>query len=881
MPLHRLRALAIRVLNLVRRTQLDRDLREQIDAHIQQLEDDLAQRGMERDAARATARRAIGNSLLVRERARDQQAFPALDTLMSDIRLAARRLRRQCWTTVVSTLALACGIGATAAAWSLFSQVVLRPLPVHDPDRLVIVGSRFHQHGYPLYAALRESGVFEGVAAVGSRTLPVGRDRTVPGLAYFASHEFFDVLGIRPTLGRDFEPEDDRRGAPLVAMLSDRYWRRELGARPDVVGAQVVVSGRSAVVIGIVPRDFRGLDLTEPADIYLPLHAAAHPEWPATIPNLLDQDATRAAAWLTIVGRLGASVDAAQVTARLRTLLPDVVRSNGTRAVTSLSDAAIPRSAVWSTQSFGLLVGVTMALLLAIGCLAAGVLLLLRTEARRDEFAVCLALGASRRRLIRGVVMEGALLALAGLLLAVPASAWLLAGTRAFELPDGVQVDLSLVSVDPSALLVAGATALVATLTVSIAAGGFVFAVGVTGGRRPHPGATPRLARARTRTFLAAGQVALSVVLLAGATLFARSLAGALAVGPGDSIRRLVTGTIDPRDYGHTNEQAAQFFGALEQRLRSHPAIVAVSIAKPYTNSLGGVTLVDGVPHQFASFIYYQGVDEQYFATLGLPAIAGRGFSASDGEDSRSVAIVSESFARLLARGGDPVGRRLGPIWWRPKDTSATIVGVVPDVVTNLTLRSPYVIYMPVAQMPGRARRTFFVRTPADPDATIDIVTGAIRAIDPAIVPPSMQTIGERVDEQLRAQRIGMLAMGGVGVASVLLTALGAYVLAASLVMRRRRELGIRAALGASRSHLGLIVLREAGVVAVGGVLAGVAIVRAGLEPIRAFLFQIEPFDPPSVVSAATVLLLLVAAVSLKPALAAMRVDVARTLAEE
>jgi predicted permease len=523
----------------------------------------------------------------------------------------------------------------------------------------------------------------------------------------------------------------------------------------------------------------------------------------------------------------------------------------------------------------------TVALLLAIGCLAGGALLLLRTEARRDELAMCLSLGASKGRLVRGVVIEGALLAGAGLVAALPASAWLVSGIRAFELPGGVQIDLSAMPVDTYALLAAGGAALLATLVVALVAGSFVISVGVATGQRPQAGATPRLARARMRTILGAGQVAISLVLLAGAALFARSIAGALTLGPGDEVRRLVTGTINPLAYGYTEEQASAFFDALRERLHEGGGIDAVSIANPYSNMLGGVTLVDGAPRQFPSFIYYQGVDEQYFPMLGLPLVAGRGFSEADRGESPAVAIVSESLGRLLAGGGTPIGRMLGPIWWRGRETGASVAGVVPDIVTNIALRSPYVIYMPEAQMPGLAPRTLFVRTAADPAMAMREVASAVRDLDPAIAPPPMQTVGERLDEQLRAQRFGMLAMGGVGVAAALLTALGVYVMAASLSVRRRRELGIRSALGAPRAHLGLIILREAGVVAGSGIVAGIAALRAGIEPVRAFLFQIEPFDPVSIGIAAALLAAVVLMVSLQPARAAMRVDVARILAEE
>lgn len=878
--MHRLRVLAVRLVNLFRRTTLDRDLREQIESHLQMLEDDFIRRGMEPSAARVSARRALGNQLLVRELARDQQSFAPLDTLASDVRLAARRLRRQPGTAVASVLALSAGIAAATTCWTLLSTVLLHPLPVHDSDSLVIVGSRFNQHGYPLYTRVGNSGVFEATAGGGSLEVLVGREHPEPAVAYFASHDFLDVLGVSPALGRDFTAVDDRRGAPQVAMLSHRYWQHAFGGRRDVLGAEVVVAGQPATVVGILPRQFRGLDLTELPDVYLPLHTVELSDAAGGGQGFLTVDARTAVSWITVIGRLRPDTEQAQVANRLSALFPDASWSRTPDAVTSLNAAAVPTTAGWLTFASGLLIAVTVALVLATGCLAAGSLLVLRTEARRDELAMCLALGASKARLVRGVVAEGGLLALAGLLTALPASAWLLAGIRVFELPGGVQIDVAALSVDTSALLVAGGAALLATLAVTLLAASSVFSVGAAGGQRARAGATPRLGRIRTRMILGAAQMAVALVLLAGAALFARSIAGTLAVGPEEPVRALVTGRISLGAYGHTPEQAAAFFDALEQRLGARSAIQGLSMATAFSNSQGGVTIVDGARRHLPSYIYYQGVDDQYFPLLGLPITSGRGFSADDREESPTVAVISASLAGLLFGTADPLGHELGPIFWRT--TPATVVGVVPDVVTNLALRSPYVIYMPIAQTPV-TRRTLFLRASGDPSVGIREVSSAIRAIDPSIVPPPMETVGQRVDAHARAQRFGVLVMGAVGIAAALLTALAVFVMATSLAARRRRELGIRSALGAPRAHLAFIVLRESVLVAGIGILAGAAVVWWGsaLEPMRAFLFQVEPFDPLSVAGAAALLMVLVLIVSLKPARAAMRQDVTRVLVEE
>ena len=877
--LHRIRARAVRLLNYLRRDDPERDLREQIDAHTRMLEDDFVGRGMTPAEARIAARRAMGPEALIRQITREQQTIPAVDTLVSDVRLAARRLRRQPAAAVVSILALAGGIAATSVTWSL-AAALRHPLPVAGADRLVLVGSGFNASRHAEYTGIRASGVFNAVAGIGRREVPIGRERPHPGVADFASHDFFDLLGLVPALGRDFLPEDDRPGAPLVAMLSEGYWRRAFGSRLDVLGTGVVVSGRPAIVVGVAPRRFAGVDLTEAPDIYLPLHTAEPAELTGSPSG---QGTSQPLPWMSIVARLHAGSDPVQAAVRLKASVPDEARSRTLLPVTPLNAAVIARTGIGSSVQFGVVLVATVGLLLAIGCLAAGELLLLRTEARRDELAMCLALGASRGRLVRGIVAEGALLAVSGAVLALPLSVWLLAGIRGFELPGGVQVDRLDLTVDGFALLAAAGAAVAAMFVIALLAGSLVFSLGTHRIRRPHTGATPRVTRAWTRRALGAGQVAISLVLLAGAGLFARSIAALLTVEPGDDVRNILSGTIGPGAYGSSDEETAAFFDALRSRLGGHPAIEAVSIAKPYSNSLGGRIVVDGRPREFPSFIYFQGVDERYFSTLRLPSIVGRHFSTSDRlATAPSVAIVSESLGRLLANGGDAVGRQLGPMFWRPPELGrAQVVGVVPDLVTNLTLRSPYVIYMPIEQMPGPTRRTLFVRAAADPAIAIREVAGMIRAVDPGMPLPAMRTIGDRLDEQMRTQRLGTIAMGGVGLAAALLTALGIYVLAESLAARRRRELAIRAALGASGSRLGVLVLREALMLTGLGVLIGVAVVWAASDAVRMFLFQIEPFDPPSLSAVSLLLFLLFLAVSLKPARAATSMDVARLLAEE
>ena len=591
---------------------------------------------------------------------------------------------------------------------------------------------------------------------------------------------------------------------------------------------------------------------------------------------------------MTIIGRLRAGDADTQAIARLATLpsLPPwrPGPSQLQFGLTALNTAAVPAVARAGMAQFTRLLGVTVGLLLFIGCATVGMLLLVRTEARREEFAMCLALGASRARLARGVAFEGAMVSLAGATLALPIAQWLFAGLRTFQLPGRVDVDLLDLAVDLRALGLAVTCAVAATLLIALIAGAFGFSADIADALRSRAGATPRMTRRRTRALLIAGQVAVALVLLAGAGLFARSLMAALSLNPGFDTHRIVTGGVSLTSYGYTPIRATAFFDDLAARLRANPAIRFAAMSG---SGAGGVTsanrlIIDGQPRENLT-VSFTAVDRHYFETIGAHIVKGRDFSRDDTEHSPLVGIASESFGRLIAYGGDPTGHRITMPFRRPPAPPPVveIVGVVPDLITNVSTLEPLVLYVPLAQQAPSTSRTIVLRAAADPNAARREALSAIRQLDSTITPSPMITIDERIGTQMSAQRFGIVVLGVLGVIAVLLTVLGTYVLAESMAVMRMREMGIRAALGASRRQLAAIVLAETGRLIGFGLAVGLLLAWMGAGLIRAFLFRVQPFDPATLTGVSALILFLALVVSLRPALHAARVDLGHVLREE
>jgi predicted permease len=812
---------------------------------------------------------------------------------MDDVRYAGRRLRKQPLATLASIATLACAIGAAAATWSLISVVLLHPLRIHEPETLFEVGYRYpsgdttrYTSGftYPTATALRDASFMRLAAwgSIGARSplLVKTTGEPWPRSIYFASSHFLDVLGVAPAAGRFFHEAEDVPGGPMVVVLSHRFWRSEFNGDSSVVGSTILIREQPTLVVGVMPRTFRGLEVGRSPDLFMPLHTIDRVHtWDGLFgdrPGLH---------WVRLIGRLPEGVSSSQVAERFNSLRLDSFGAGDHRfELVDVETASLSADSRQDLRQFSTLLGGTVGLMLAIGSLTVGMLLLLRTEARGGEFAMCLALGASRGRLATGVVLEGVLLAVAGTLLAIPVSRLAFVGMSQFRLPGGIRMEMLDLSVDSTVLVGTAAASVACVILIGGIAG--IFALRQQHGDvlRAHAGSTPRVTRRRSRAVLVTAQVAVTLVLVSGAGLFGSSVMRALSLNPSIDTSRLLWGEVDPVAEGYSVERARVFVNDLKTRLLAQPAIAAVGFSE--SNQGTSRILVNGqeqsLGRQYMSLV---AIDDSYLATIGLRLLAGRGFTDRDGGGAPPVAIVSESLARAITRTGPVLGHRIGvdPTFSPMKEVE--IVGVVPDIRTPRSLE-PTTLYLPDRQYqvpvyPGSGGPDMVIRPTGRPAAAIAAVSATIQSLDPGIRPAPMTTLDERIMATMAPQRFGMTLMGALGTIALLLSMLGTYVIAESMAALRRREMGIRAALGATGRQLGSILLTDTLRLVGAGLVLGFWLSWLGAETIRAFLFQVEPFDPVVTGVVSVIIITTAVAVSLRPALSAARLDLATVLRED
>lgn len=806
--------------------------------------------------------------------------------------LAIRRLRHRPASTIASVLTLAAAFAAALATWILIDAVLLTPLPVNQPGELLVVDSRYvdrtgvpgppgSTHLFPMVETIRSSGAFARVTAAGRMSLLVGDESgRVSRQVMFVNHDYFDVLGVRLHMGPGIRAEDDRAGAPLVAVLSDRFWRRYRNADPNVIGQQVKIADQTATIVGVTPAGFRGLNLTDEPALFVPTQTVYDIAGRAMDYLAIGFKRTSPMSWFTIVGRLEKGKSAGQAAAILKGLPPQRGRIF---EITPINTAAIPAAARPDMQRFTRMLSATVALLLLIGSLTVGLLVLIRTEARREEFAMCLALGASRGQLVYGVIAESLLLTLAGLAMSVPLTIGVLSMAQTFELPGRISVGLLSSTVGVRLLGVAIAMTLASAIVIGLLASLVGISHNIADMLRARTGATARLSRRRTRQALVIAQVAVAVVLLVGTGLFARSLMAALRLNTAYDTSQLLVTSVSARGFGYDEARAERLFADLDQRLRLLPNVRATS-TMTWEGGMGsgGILHINGEPRTFPSQVAFERVDSRYFSTIGLRVIRGRDFTEHDTASSELVGIVSESFGRQLANGADPLGSTMTEPMSRighPAEV-VRIVGVVPDVVSDVTVLQPLTLYYALAQRKPSTSRTFVTRTVGDPVATGSSIRKTLSDLDPAISIPAITTMSDRIGRQMAPQRFGLSILGALATVALLLTLLGTYTIAETMARAREREMGVRAALGATGSQLGRLIVRETLWLVGLGLAAGLGLTWLAAGTVRALLYQVEPIDATSIALATGLMLITALAVTARPVIRTARLNIATLLRE-
>ena len=887
-----------------RRGRWDAERAREIDAHLAIETDDNIARGMTPDAARLAARRKFGNSTLVREEIYRMNTIGFIETTWQDVRFAVRLLRRNPGFAVVAILSLALGIGANTAIFQLLDAVRLRTLPVARPQELAEVqippgsprtGRFMSNHPRltnPLWEQIRDRQQgFSGIFAWGTTGFDLatgGESRTAHGL--WVSGEYFATLGVAAEAGRVFTAADDRRGCAPRAVISHAFWQREFGGDRSAIGRTVVLDGHPFDIVGVAPASFFGVDVGRSFDVAVPLCAEPIVSGAQTV---LDK---RDVWFLGAIGRLKPGWSMERATAQLTAIAPAIVQqtlppayeATDAKSYLAFKLAAYPAdtgvSELRRTYESPLWLLLSIAgVVLLIACANLANLLLARGTVRGREMAVRLAIGASRPRIVRQLVAESLVIAVAGAaigaVLAQALSRFLVTLLSVPERP--VFVDLSpdwLVFAFTAGLAIV--TCLLFGLAPAIRATRTQPAVAMKAGGR---GTTEGRERFGLRRGLVALQVALSLVLVIGALLFVRSLRNLTTLDAGFKQDNLLVANLDFRRAPIAEANRVAAFQDLTDRLASLPGVDrgGAGVHSPVSGSgWNNNILVDGVrPKDYSNF---NAISPGYFHTMGTPVLAGRDFDGHDTLTSAPVAIVNESFAKKFLGGKNPIGLTFqieAPVG-DPRPFNQ-IVGIVKD--TKYTdLREPFgpIAYFPASQQHPDPSTQVILRSKAGPETITAEVTHAIAAVSPLI---SIQyvTMTETVQESLLRERLMATLSGFFGVLAALLATIGLYGVMSYMVARRRSEIGIRMALGADRRDVVRMILREAATLVGIGLAVGVGAALAAAQTAKALLFGLTPNDPATLAMAAAGLAAVALVASYLPARRASRLEPTIALREE
>jgi len=846
--------------------------------HLEMRTKELIEQGMDPAAARAEARRRFGDVREVTDATQredltgrnSKRRLEFFGEVRQDLTIGLRRLIKAPGFTLLAVLILALGIGANSAIFSVLNAVVLQPLPYPEPDRLVRMWESAPARGWdyfaisePNYVDFRDNNeAFEYLAGVafGTQTLSLD-DEAIRLDGRRVSVEFFDVLGVYPTLGRAFAAEEDEVGnESRVAILGDTLWRNRFGEDPNIVGASVLMNDESFTVIGVMPS---GNFFFDDADVFTPLRAGM---------NEMRSDHRMA-----VLGRLlpGVSVDQGEadldaVAAQLAIDYPDSNKGFDTQ-VDSLYDSIVPqelRTAMYT------LVG-AVGLVLLIACANLSSLLLARATARSREIAIYAALGASRGRIIRQMLTETTLLALLGgtlgTVLAFRGVGWF-RGLDPGRLPrfDTLAVDSTVLLFALGATLT---TALLAGLLPAWQAAGSDPGDALKDGAR---GASASAGTRRARQALLMAEVALSIVLLAGAGLLIRSFLHVQSIDPGlDAGAVLTLGINMPFN---TEEEYMALPGQFSEMLAQVEAVPGVLSAATISGLPfgGGSTsmdmIVEGRDHgdNYPS-AFWRLASPDYFETLGIPLLKGRKFLAEEG-DAQHVAIISESMATSLWPGEDPIGQRF--LGWRDPERLKTVIGVVGDVrERSLESEAMNIVYMPHLQMTFWPNMYFVVRADGDPAALAPSVRAAISKVVPGRPVTDIRPLTAVLDDTLGPRRFNTSLLLCFAAVALALAAAGVYGVMAYSVAQRTSEIGIRMAMGAHASHVVRMVVTQGMAVVGGGIAIGVVIAILATRLLASMLFGVDAFDVISLGGAVFFLALVALVACTIPALRATRVS--------
>jgi predicted permease len=809
-----------------------------------------------------------------------------------------RTMLRSPGITIVALLSLALGIGANTAIFSLIDAVMLRSLPVKEPERLVLFGDASDccisdyfpspiLYSYPFYREMQKKNqVFSEVAAVFSEMSRVhgsveGRTEAEPMNVQLVSGTYFSMLGVQAIVGRVLTDEDDRmRDGNPVAVVSSGWWMRSLARDPSVLNKKLQIGSTIFTIVGVAPQEFFGTKVGESPDIWIPLSMQKElaPNFDGYSNNFIES--------LYLMGRLKPGVSMTQAAANANLLFQQILRGfpdaplsqenlvklNKTRVELTLMATGLSELRTHFSEPLEILMAI-VGLVLLIACANVANLLLARSVARARELAVRQALGAGRTRLIRQLLTESLLLAVGGGALGMAFAA--VASRLLLRLvsggPEAVPLDVSM-----------NVRLLLFTSGVTMATGALFGTIPafratklqLTDSLKEGRGAVGAGAKSPLAKALVVSQIAFSLVLLAGAGLFLHSLKNLSSVDTGfdrEGVLRLET---DATSVGYKEEDyhLTRLYQQIEEQIRALPGVTAASYSL-FTFNEGSWNNPVSVPGYVSADshrdVHHNVVGTDYFATMGIPFLAGRGFGPQDTATSTKVAVIGETMARTMFPEGSPIGHRYN----RGDDKNIEVIGVVKDVKVNSLQEDPQPVdYYPYTQH-VRYLNDFEVRYVGDVNAVASAVRQTIHEVDPHLPISNVTTLDEQVGRSIADQRLVAQLSTFFGLLAVFLSCIGVYGVMSYIVTRRTNEIGIRMALGAGRFNMVWMVLREILILVTAGIVIGGPVALAGDRLVSNMLFGLKPTDPAALVSAAVLLLMVAAIAGYLPARRASRVD--------
>ncbi len=852
-----------------REQDFERELRADLELEAQEQQDD----GLSPDAARYAARRALGNAVHIQENLRAVWGWGSYERLKQDIGYAFRGMRRSPGFTLTAVLSLAFGIGANTAVFSIVNAVLLRPLPYENPDRLVMLWEQ-DRKGTESFVApgdfqdwRRETSSFDRLAAFIHTTFTItGNDRPERVAGEIVSADLFGLLRVAPALGRGFVAEDERHVPYQSVILSYGLWQRRFGGDPAAVGQTLESNGRKLTILGVMPKDFdfpSGLIRTPP-EIWVPM-ARPPQEW--TVHGFH---------YFRVVGRLRDGVTLAAASSEVDAIQKRIADRNPGEAFAAARAVHLANEITGDVKTPLLVIFAAVLFVLLIACVNVANLILARGSARQREFAVRLALGAGRWRVMRQLITESLLLGMVGGVLGTGLAVAMTKGILAIAPADvprlaGVRMDSEVLQFTLAVSILAG---MLAGLSPAIALSVRDFGAQLkAGGRTPgQTGGGP------LRNVLVVSEIALAIVLVAGAGLMAQSFYRLEQVRPGFRTRNILTFFAGVPDARYPPARQARFFSDLIARVRTLPGVESLggTSALPlsgtddtYSFEMVGQPQSAVLPSMGA---HYRVVTPDYFSTLGIPLLQGRVFNARDTAEAPRVVVINESLARQYFANEDPIGKRIeigngrnaGPL---------EVVGVVKDLNHASLARKPVAeMYETYLQTPQGAL-TLAVRAAGDPRGLLPAIRRQLAALDPDVPLSKVMTMTDWMDESLAPSRFRSALMGGFALFAMVLAALGVYGVMAYNLSRRIAEIGIRVALGARPGQVLGLVIRQALKLSVVGVVIGLGASLCLTRFLKGLLFEVGTADPLTFATAGLILIGVAMVASYLPARRAMNVD--------